>query len=166
VGIVRSVMVGNRSDRMIDVDEKAVGWLIRAYGIPAPQGSKRHVGNGVMVEMSKKLKPWRAAVVEAVQHGGFGPVMDMPLCVHAIFILLRPKYHFNARGELRDNAPVVVSKFPDCDKLLRSTMDALKQSGIIKDDALAWDQRGRKVYAHPGEQPGAIIHLWADDGTR
>ena len=28
-------------------------------GIPGAQGSKRHVGNGVMVESSKKVKPWR-----------------------------------------------------------------------------------------------------------
>lgn len=33
-----------------------------AYGTPAPQGSKRHVGRGVMIESSKNLKPWREAV--------------------------------------------------------------------------------------------------------
>ena len=38
---------------------------IRVYGTPAPQGSKRHVGRGVMVESSKKVKPWREAVKQA-----------------------------------------------------------------------------------------------------
>ena len=32
------------------------------HGLPAPQGSKRHVGKGVMVESSKYVKPWREAV--------------------------------------------------------------------------------------------------------
>ena len=28
----------------------------------APQGSKKHVGNGIMVETSKRLKSWRKQV--------------------------------------------------------------------------------------------------------
>ena len=31
-------------------------------GTPAPQGSKRHVGGGRMIESSKKVEPWREAV--------------------------------------------------------------------------------------------------------
>lgn len=38
---------------------------ITVHGLPAPQGSKRHVGRGVMVESSKNVKPWRSAVVWA-----------------------------------------------------------------------------------------------------
>ena len=29
---------------------------------PAPQGSKRHVGGGRLIEASKRVKPWRQAV--------------------------------------------------------------------------------------------------------
>lgn len=29
-------------------------------GLPAPQGSKTHVGEGRMVESSKRVKPWHA----------------------------------------------------------------------------------------------------------
>ena len=28
---------------------------IKVIGLPAPQGSKRHVGHGVMIESSKKV---------------------------------------------------------------------------------------------------------------
>ena len=35
------------------------GLTFTAYGIVAGQGSKRHVGNGVMIEQSKRVKPWR-----------------------------------------------------------------------------------------------------------
>ena len=31
-------------------------------GEPAPQGSKRHVGHGILLEQSKKVKPWREAI--------------------------------------------------------------------------------------------------------
>ena len=37
------------------------------HGLPAPQGSKRHVGRGVMVESSKRVKPWRGAVKAAAE---------------------------------------------------------------------------------------------------
>ena len=43
-------------------------------GVPAPQGSKRHVGRGVLVESSNALGPWRDAVAwaardAALRHG-------------------------------------------------------------------------------------------------
>jgi Holliday junction resolvase RusA-like endonuclease len=41
--------------------------VITVFGQPAPQGSKRHVGHGVMVESSKKVKPWRQDVVAAAR---------------------------------------------------------------------------------------------------
>ena len=41
--------------------------LLQFYvvGDPAPQGSKKHVGNGRFIESSKKLAPWRAAVADS-----------------------------------------------------------------------------------------------------
>ena len=40
-----------------------------AVGDPAPQGSKSHVGNGVMIESSKRVKPWRRQVAAAARDG-------------------------------------------------------------------------------------------------
>ena len=37
------------------------------YGTPAPQGSKRHVGHGRMIEQSKRVKPWRNDVKAAAE---------------------------------------------------------------------------------------------------
>ena len=34
-------------------------------GTPAAQGSKRHLGNGVLVEQSKNVTPWRNTVAAA-----------------------------------------------------------------------------------------------------
>ena len=65
---------------------------ITVHGTPAPQGSKRHVGNGVMVESSAKVKPWREAVKWAARQSmdvgrEFAFVGDIPLAVDVTFYL-------------------------------------------------------------------------------
>ena len=38
-------------------------YIISVKGMEsAPQGSKKHVGNGIMIETSKRLKSWRKQV--------------------------------------------------------------------------------------------------------
>src|SRR5262249_28264790 len=102
-------------------------------GIPAPQGSKRHVGNGVMVESSKRVKPWRDAVRSdavaamskaGIDHCGF----DGPLVLDVVFYFARPKSHYRTGANshlLRDGAPAAPMGPPDLSKLVRSTEDAL-----------------------------------------
>ena len=100
-------------------------WSFYCYGIPAPQGSKRHVGNGVMVESSKKVTPWREAVKAAAE--GAGSKLDGPLVVAMVFTLPRPK---SAKKDY-----VIPSKYPDLSKLARSTEDAISEVGLWEDDA-------------------------------
>ncbi len=101
---------------------------LTVFGVAAPQGSKRHVGGGRMVESSKKLKPWRESVSAAAQvwclrHRGFVP-FDEPLELRARFALPRP-----ASTPKKVTRP---AKKPDLDKLARAILDAL--SGIIYTD--------------------------------
>lgn len=63
---------------------------IIVHGIPAPQGSKRHLGNGVMVEMSKKVKPWREAVKWAAIEAGVKTIHG-PVRLSVEFFFQRPK---------------------------------------------------------------------------
>lgn len=131
-------------------------------GNPAPQGSKRHVGNGRMVEMSKKVKPWRQDVVAAARQA----IASTELAPYAgavevivAFYFPRPKYHFGTgrnAGVLKDTAPLNVITNPDVDKLLRSTFDALTTAGVWRDDNLAAQVVASKVY---GDQPGAHITI-------
>jgi len=97
-----------------------------AYGNPAGQGSKRHVGNGVMVESSKALPSWRAAVIEYAQKAYDGPPLDGALELTVTFWFPRPKARKRDRFKL---------SMPDHDKLLRGVCDALKIAGAIVDDA-------------------------------
>lgn len=113
-------------------------------GLPAPQGSKRHVGKGVMVESSKAVKPWREAVKQAAREAMAKAGVSAPALPGAVrlvieFYLPRPKKYakrFNARPKSR----------PDSSKLLRSTEDAMTEAGIWVDDSYIVDHFISKWY--------------------
>jgi len=131
---------------------------LHVYGTPAPQGSKRHVGGGRLIESSKKVGPWREAVVSEIQRSGFTDLrMDGPIIVSVIFYLQRPASHSNTKG-IKPSAPVWPAKTPDLDKILRSTFDALTQSQVITDDSRIVSTYACKQYADD-RAPGAAIHL-------
>ena len=133
---------------------------------PAPQGSKRHIGHGRMIEQSKRVTPWREAVMQAVANhmqvataSGRPEPLDGPLSVEVIFTVTKPA-----------SAPKTRVTWPttrhsgDIDKLLRSTFDALDKAGAIADDSRVVEVTARKVYPHEGidalDQPGAVIRIW------
>lgn len=138
---------------------------INVVGTPAPQGSKKGfynaaIGRVQMVESSKKVKPWRqdvktaaTEVIELARTGAIvGPGLPLagPLHVEVVFYLARPGYHFGTgrnAGVLKPTAPSHVDKKPDVDKLLRSTLDGLKEAGIYRDDAQVAQVLGCKRYA-------------------
>lgn len=139
---------------------------LRVYGTPGPQGSKRHVGGGRMVESSKKVGPWREAVTTAAQLAGVaGLRLDGPLCVAVEFVFRRPQSHYTPKGLLRSTAPCWVTTTPDVDKCLRSTLDGLVQAGVIVDDKLVASGRQHKRYAAEHETPGAIVEITALEVT-
>lgn len=144
---------------------------ITVHGLPAPQGSKRHVGRGVMVESSKKVKPWRQDVKHAALRETEAldwTVLDGPLAVAMTFTFDRPKGHYRTGRNahlLRDAAPTRPSGMPDLSKLARSTEDAL--TGVVwKDDARVVEYvRLGKWYAGTDAVdvlpvPGCVIRVW------
>lgn len=131
-------------------------------GIPAPQGSKKHVGHGIMVESSKKLAPWRKAVQLAAEAAiGEAPhefPLDGPVTLHLACQMPRPKSHYRANGQLHDRYTLARhTTYPDIDKLARSTMDALKKAGVMKDDAQVVLLEVHKLYVGFGQTPGASV---------
>lgn len=112
------------------------------HGLPAAQGSKRHVGNGVMVESSKAVKPWRqdvtaAAVAAITQHTHWEPFTG-PVTVHTTYFFTRPKAHYRTGKNahvLKPSAPEWVAKKPDIEKVVRATHDALTTAGVWRDDS-------------------------------
>lgn len=134
-------------------------FALTVYGRPAPQGSKRHVGKGRMVESSPNVGPWRDAVrAEAakwfVDHA-VGEQFKAPVAVRMVFTLPCP-----ARAEPGDRPGVV----PDLSKLVRSTEDALVDAGVLSDDKLIVEyDRVAKVYPRWDpeslDRPGAVIKI-------
>lgn len=59
-------------------------------GKPAPQGSKRHVGRGILIESSKEVGPWRERVALAAHSHADGP-MGGPVGIRLEFVMPRPK---------------------------------------------------------------------------
>lgn len=128
--------------------------VIVAYGMPAPQGSKKFVGlaksgRGILVESSKKVKPWREDVKGAALavRNGAAPI-DAPLSVRMVFTVPKPA----SAPKKRRTWP---SKKPDLSKLVRSTEDALTDAGVWSDDSrVVVYERLAKVF--PGEDPEAL----------
>ena len=127
-------------------------------GRPAPQGSKRALGPGRMIEMSKYVKPWRAAVKAAATKAAADQgwrLLDEPCCLEVVFFMARP-----ARPKFE--SPGVV---PDLSKLVRSTEDALTKV-IWQDDSRVVYTQSAKEYVRGDEVPGALIKVFtiaADD---
>lgn len=127
------------------------------FGSPAPQGSKKFVGvtktgRGLMVESSKKVKPWRmdvkAAAEEVRKANAQLMPLDGPLIVSMVFTMPKPASAPKTRRTWPD-------RMPDLSKLARSTEDAISDAGVWADDARVVEySRLAKVY--PGEDPDAL----------
>lgn len=155
------------------------------YGTPAPQGSKSFKGHAksgraILVESSKKVKPWRMDVKAAaesfiasadqmretttlVAHRGvrvgdrFYPFpLDLPLRVTMTFTLPKP----GSEPKRKRSWPM---RKPDGSKLQRSTEDALTDAGLIRDDARIVEWVGAKRYPNEGihalDRPGCVITI-------
>ena len=135
------------------------------HGTPGAQGSKRHVGNGIMVESSKKVKPWRSDVKAAAERARVSvdwPPWHGPVSVSVTFWFPRPKSHYRTGRNahlLRLTAPAYPTSLGqgDIDKLLRSSFDAIVAAGVIADDKLVAEVRAAKRWLVPGATPGATI---------
>lgn len=124
-------------------------------GYPAPQGSKRHVGRGIMVETCERLPEWRADVRVALTNANGQPMLKLGKEAAALdieFIMPRRK-----NAPKKKEIPMITR--PDLDKLLRAICDAITSAGIWNDDAQCNYETVRKRYARQEETPGAAITI-------
>ena len=137
-----------------------------AYGLPAPQGSKKgfpvhRKGGGIgvaLVESAKGLKPWREAVrkaaITAVAASG---CVAGPVVAELIFTLPRPK----SKTKCEDHWVK-----PDLSKLIRAVEDALTDAGAFEDDAriVSFTDTAKRYVGNrrPGtlDRPGVLIRLF------
>jgi crossover junction endodeoxyribonuclease RusA len=139
--------------------------IIEVRGLPAAQGSKRHVGRGIMVESSKAVAPWREAVRAETQRvmtvsRPSGP-LEGAMAVSVTFTLPRPKSHYGTgrnAGHLKNSAPLLPHVQPDLDKLLRAILDGLTAGGAWLDDSQVVRIGAEKIYGTPGAR--ILINHW------
>lgn len=136
---------------------------IVVHGDPAPQGSKRggvsaKTGKTFVYEQNSKTQTdWRQDVIKAAteaREAVGAETLDGPTFV-ALWIRLRRPASVSLK---RRPYPCVK---PDIDKILRNTLDGLKQAGVYRDDAQVIQVQVAKRYAtdDPGGSPGATIRV-------
>jgi len=128
-------------------------YIIHVKGMEsAPQGSKKHVGNGIMVETSKRLKSWRKLIVD--------DIIKEPVSIEVVFWFKRPKSHYLACGILRQAAPVYITNKNkgDLDKHCRSLLDSLTKSAFA-DDSQVVSLHAVKKYCETESEAGADIKI-------
>ncbi|MFE9461644.1 RusA family crossover junction endodeoxyribonuclease [Streptomyces californicus] len=163
--------------------ERHLRLTIVVHGRPAPQGSKKYAGHrrnaasgrmsAVLVEQSKRVKPWRHLVTTATtnamtaahikQYGGYpmGGVqpLDGPLEAEIVFTVLKP-----ASAPKRRRTWPTTRHSGDVDKLIRSTFDGIADAGAVTDDSRIIRVTATKTFPgeHPDalDQPGATIRLY------
>lgn len=128
-------------------------------GKPAPQGSKRYLGQrggkAIAVESSKALPSWRADVRAAVAELVDGrPPIAGPVLVALVFVMPRPA------STPKNRTPAAIKR-PDLDKLTRAILDAVGSAGAWGDDSQVTDLHAAKRLALVDERPGVWIEITA-----
>lgn len=126
---------------------------LQVIGLPAPQGSKTRMPNGVMVDGTSKtgranLTEWRRAVADAARSHMAEHEADRISGPCAVTL------HFTFPRTASDPYRFWHRTKPDIDKVIRSTMDALVAGGLLADDSLVCQLDAHKSY---GDMPGARI---------
>ncbi|MFJ9799899.1 RusA family crossover junction endodeoxyribonuclease [Streptomyces sp. NPDC101145] len=159
--------------------ERQLRLTIVVHGRPAPQGSKRYAGHrrnaasgrisAVLVEQSKRVKPWRALVTAATTQAltadpaslvpAYTSPLDGPLEAEIVFTVRKP-----ASAPKRRRTWPITRDSGDIDKLLRSTFDGIADAAAVVDDSRIIRVTATKTF--PGEhpealdRPGAVIRLY------
>lgn len=147
-------------------------WAVRVAGAPAPKGSLKCIGRRGksahnLIENNTRTKPWREAVKFAggrlrTEYNIVEP-LDGALGIAITFTVgLPPSIKPGARLWPFKRSTGLGG---DVDKLARTVLDGLEDSGIFSDDAQVCELTAVKAYPHTGVPdvlafPGAVIRIY------
>jgi Holliday junction resolvase RusA-like endonuclease len=142
-------------------------FTIDIEGIPIAQGSlvSNGIGRGLRHSNEPKLKPWRYAVVNAINAArpkDWDP--SLPISVTATFRFARPQAHYGTgrnAANLKPSAPTHHTVKPDLDKTVRAIGDSIEASGLLRGDQQIVSWNIAKRYCLPDETPGVLLTLIA-----
>ena len=104
-----------------------------------------------MIESSKKVAPWRDAVRSETQR--VMTVLEIPPFAEPVTVMMRFFLTRPASAPKRVTRP---AKYPDLDKLVRSTMDGLAAGGALANDSIVVAIMTSKHFATP-ESPAGVV---------
>lgn len=133
-------------------------------GVPKPKGNLRH--NPLTrraYDATKGLSEWMDAVVLVARNERVQFEAGVPLAVDTLYVMPRPKSHYNKGGALGKRAAQTYWHLvkPDADKLDRAVFDALVRAGVAVDDAQFCHGHRSKRYTQSGESPGVFVTVEA-----
>ena len=135
-------------------------YIITIKGIEsAPQGSKKHVGRGIMVETCKRLKSWRKEVSLRAKLI-VDEIIEEPVEVEVVCWFKRPLKHYLPNKMIRQSAPVYITNknIGDLDKHCRALLDSLTKSAFA-DDSQVVSIHAVKKYCDTESETGATIKI-------
>lgn len=128
---------------------------------PRPKAFARKMGDKFVARVYTPgtAENWKSCVAEAAKPFVEEMIME-PVAISMVFVMPRPKSHFNSKGALKPDAPVFHAIKPDGDNLYKGTVDALKTLGLISDDSIVVQHEVTKIYPeNPQGTMGAQITL-------
>ena len=129
--------------------------VVRAEPRPQPRPKATRIGSRIRIYTPSTASLYKAAVQAAVREAvpfDCSPI-DAPVKLSGEFVMKRPK-----RLKKTDLlVPHVVR--PDLDNLIKSTQDAIVDSGILGDDCVIFGLNMIKRYADPDEAPHVTLFL-------
>jgi len=132
-------------------------------GVPRTKGSSYSFYNPkakktVFQHDNEHLKAWQSMVSFTARQKGCKPMLG-PVSLTILYVLPRPKGHFNRRGVVKSSVAQLPIRKPDIDKLERAILDSL--TGIVyQDDSQVVKVSQEKIYTFGSDdQPGAHIRV-------
>lgn len=130
-------------------------------GQPRPRAFARKMGDKFVARVydAGTAEGWKSCVAEAARQHVTGMIVE-PVAISMVFVMPRPKSHFNSKGELKPASPTFHAIKPDGDNLYKGTVDALKTLGLIADDSIVVQHEVTKIYPENARgKTGALITL-------
>jgi Holliday junction resolvase RusA-like endonuclease len=122
-------------DRQGKVNAMAITFTVKGEPVPQPRAKISTIGGRgrAYVEASHPIHAYRQAIALMAKAAGATPTDAAPLTLEIELVMVRPKSHYRANGELN---PRTARKLPrgDCSNYQKGIEDALNGVAWVDDD--------------------------------
>ena len=127
--------------------------ILMISGDPVAAPRPRVTNRGITY-MPKNYTDYKKAAIAQLQQQWTGEPIDKASSVVVQYVFSRPK---STKKSQTQRAPKTTK--PDIDNLIKSTLDALVQAGVMKDDNIVTEIRASKYIAGLADDPHTYISI-------